>query len=101
MSASPRPGAPCLSSLGAFSPPPVRDEVAQPGAPLLDAVARAGAREDPADARVDVVEGVEEAVDVVLEVREQIDLVHQHELAGAEGPRVLERLVLALGDRGD
>ncbi len=32
---------------------------------------------------------------------EQVDLVDQHQLAGAEHQRVLERLVLALGDRGD
>ena len=32
---------------------------------------------------------------------EQVDLVDDHELAGAEHQRVLQRLVLALGDRGD
>ena len=49
--------------------------------------------------RDDRVEVVEEAVEVEVEVREQVDLVDQHELAGAEHQRVLERLVLALGDR--
>ena len=57
--------------------------------------------EHPLHARVHRVEVGEEAVEVEVEVREQVDLVDQHELAGAEHQRVLERLVLALGDRGD
>ena len=40
-------------------------------------------------------------VEVEVEVRQQVDLVEHDELAGAEHQRVLERLVLALGDRGD
>ncbi len=40
-------------------------------------------------------------VEVEVEVRQQVDLVDHHQLAGAEHQRVLERLVLALGDRGD
>ena len=43
----------------------------------------------------------EQAVDVEVEVRQQVDLVDQDELAGAEHQRVLQRLVLALGDRAD
>ena len=39
--------------------------------------------------------------DVEVDVRQQVDLVQDHELAGAEHQRVLERLVLALGDRRD
>ena len=41
------------------------------------------------------------SLEVEVEVRQQVDLVDQHQLAGAEHQRVLERLVLALGDRGD
>ena len=52
-------------------------------------------------ARVHRVEVVEEPVEVEVEVRQQVDLVDQHQLAGAEHQRVLERLLLALGDRGD
>ena len=40
-------------------------------------------------------------VEVEVEVRQQVDLVDHDQLAGAEHQRVLERLVLALGDRGD
>ena len=47
------------------------------------------------------VEVVEELVQVEVEMREQVDLVDQHELAGPEHQRVLRRLLLALGDRGD
>jgi len=36
---------------------------------------------------------------VELEVREQVDLVHDHDVDGTEHHRVLERLVLALRDR--
>src|SRR5215218_4831741 len=45
------------------------------------------------------IEVIDEAVEVEVEVLEQVDLVDQHQLAGAEHQRVLERLVLALGDR--
>ena len=41
----------------------------------------------------------EEPVEVEIEVLQQVDFVHQHQLAGPEHERVLERLVLALGDR--
>ena len=34
-------------------------------------------------------------------MRQQVDLVDHHELAGAEHERVLQRLVLALGDGRD
>ena len=41
-------------------------------------------------ARVHGIEVVEELVEVEVEVREQVDLVDQHQLAGAEHERVLE-----------
>ena len=44
---------------------------------------------------------VQEAVEIEVEVGEQVDLVHQHQLARAEHQRVLERLVLSLRDGGD
>jgi hypothetical protein len=43
----------------------------------------------------------EEAFEIELEVRQEVDLVDQDQLAGAEHERVLERLVLALGHRAD
>jgi hypothetical protein len=44
---------------------------------------------------------VQEQVQIEVEVGQQVDLVHQHHLTGAEHQGVLERLVLALGDRSD
>jgi len=38
-------------------------------------------------------------LEVEVEVREQVDLVHHDDVDGPEHHRVLERLVLALGDR--
>ncbi len=72
----------------------------QPVAPRLDSLAGPRAQHDPSRRRdapdVDV---VEQPVEVEVEVRQQVDLVDEHELAGAEHQRVLERLVLALGHR--
>ena len=65
----------------------------------LNAFAGAGADQHPIDSGVDLVEVVEEPVEVVVEMWEQVDLVDQHQIAGAEHQRVLEWLVLALGDR--
>ena len=48
-----------------------------------------------------LVDPVQQQVEVDVEVRQQVDLVHDHEVAGAEHERVLERLVLALRDRRD
>ena len=70
-------------------------------AELLDALARAGAELDRLDAGMDRVEVVQVALHVEVHVREQVELVDHDQLAGAEHQRVLERLVLALGDRGD
>ena len=70
-------------------------------APRVDALAGARADEHALDVGVHRVEVVQEALEVEVEVRQQVDLVDQHELAGAEHQRVLQRLVLALGDRGD
>ena len=53
------------------------------------------------DAGMHRLEVVEELVEVEVEVRKQVDLVDQHELAGAEHERVLERLLLALCDSRD
>ena len=41
----------------------------------------------------------QERVEIEIQVRQQVDLVDQHELAGPEHQRVLQRLVLALGHR--
>ena len=50
---------------------------------------------------MDDVEVLLEALEVEVDVRQQVDLVDDDQLAGAEHERVLERLVLALGDRRD
>ena len=47
------------------------------------------------------VEVREKALEVEVEMRQQVELVHEHELARAEHERVLERLVLALGHGRD
>ena len=71
----------------------------QPVAPRIDALARPRAQHDPLDVGMHDVDVVEELVEVEVEVRKQVDLVDDHELAGPEHQRVLERLVLALGHR--
>ena len=50
---------------------------------------------------MDGVEVRKVALEIEVEVRKEIDLVDDDELAGSKHQRVLERLVLALGDRGD
>ena len=53
------------------------------------------------DARVHGVDVRQQLLDVDVEVGEEVDLVDHDEVARAEHQRVLERLLLALGDRAD
>src|SRR5262245_3559349 len=71
----------------------------QPVAPRVDPGSGSRAHEEPLDAGVDGLDVVKEVLQVELEVGQEVDLVHEDELARAEHERVLERLVLALGDR--
>src|SRR5918998_2582709 len=73
----------------------------QPGTPLLDALAGAGAGEDALDAGVDGVEVTQEHIQVEVQVLQQVHLVDEHEVCRAEHERVLERFLLALCDRVD
>ena len=73
----------------------------QPRPPRVDPLAGARADEHPLDVGVHGVEVVQEALEIDLQVRHEVELVDQHEVARAEHQRVLQRLVLALGDRGD
>src|SRR6478735_9147100 len=76
------------------------DTRGQPVAPCVDASAGAGTEQLHLGKRVDRVHVVEETVELEVEVRKQVSLVHEHPLDRAEHDRVLEWLVLALGDRG-
>ena len=67
----------------------------------LDALAGPRAHAHPLDARVHGVEEPVEALHREVDVLEQVDLVDDDQLAGAEHERVLAGLVVALGDRGD
>src|SRR4028118_2000905 len=49
----------------------------EPGAPFLDAPARAGAREDASDAGVDRVEVTQEQLEVEVQVFQQVHLVNE------------------------
>ena len=76
-------------------------QLEQPVAPVGDALAGAGAHEQEPRRRVHVAEVGHETVEVEVEVREEIDLVDDDHVARPEHHRVLERLLLALGDRRD
>src|SRR3712207_186019 len=52
----------------------------EPGAPLVHALAGAGAGEHALDARVDSVQVPEELLQVEVQVLEEVYLVHQHEV---------------------
>jgi GNAT superfamily N-acetyltransferase len=78
-----------------------RELGAEPVAPFVDAFAGAGADLEDGRGAIDRTEVGEERVQVELEVGEQVGLVHHYEGAGPEHHRVLQRLVLALGDRVD
>ena len=67
----------------------------------VDALAGLSAALDRAHAGVDDVDVVEQLVEVDVEVGEEVELVDHDQLAGPEHQRVLERLVLALGQRAD
>src|SRR5918997_1702378 len=73
----------------------------KPGAPLVYALARTGAREDAFDAQVHRVQVAEELLQVEVQVLQEVHLVHQHEVRRAEHQGVLEGFLLALCDRVD
>src|ERR687898_91680 len=73
----------------------------EPGAPLVHAPTRAGAREYALDARVHRVQVAEELLQVEVQVPQEVHLVHQHQVGRTEHQGVLEGFLLALGDRVD
>ena len=77
----------------------VVDLVQQPVAEALHPLAGLGAALDDLGVGVHRADVGPQLVQVVVQVGQQVDLVHHHQLAGAEHQRVLQRLVLALGDR--
>src|SRR5919112_1787374 len=66
----------------------------QPGAPLLHAPTRAGARKYVLDPPIDRVQVPEELLQVEVQVLQQIYLVHQHEIRRPEPEGVFERFLL-------
>ncbi len=55
----------------------------EPGAPLVHAAYRGGAREDASDAGVYGVEVAEELLEAEVQVREEVYLVYEHEVGRA------------------
>src|SRR5581483_6103357 len=73
----------------------------EPGAPGVDAGARPAAGLDDGRSGIDVGQVGQEAREVEVEVGEEVDLVDDDDVGGPEHHRVLERLLLALGDGVD
>ena len=97
-----RPSAPSLRRPLKRAPRTLAAMAASQSRQRVDALARARADQHPLARRGAPRRGCSrQLLEVEVQVREQVDLVDQHQLAGAEHQRVLERLVLALGDRGD
>src|SRR5918993_5832986 len=73
----------------------------QPGAPLLYAPTCAGARKYVLDTPIDRVQVPEELLQIKVQMLQQVHFVYQHEVRRAEHQRILEGLLLPLGDRVD
>src|SRR5262249_25317220 len=78
-----------------------RARLDQPVAPFVEAVAGARAEEEQAGRGIHIPDVVHQLLQVEVEGWEQVDLVDDDDVARPEHHRVLQRLLLALGHRGD
>ena len=80
-----------------FRGPHLGQAVAQEIQPFAHALAARGGNADDANFRIDPAGVADGRVHIEIEVRQQVDLVQQHEARGAEHVGVFDRFVFALG----
>ena len=70
----------------------------QPSVPLRHSLAGTGRELKDGDGRIDTAGHLQAACDVEIQVGEEVDLVEEHDRGIVKHLRILERLVLSLGD---
>src|SRR4051794_6764428 len=96
----PRPWRSCSGA--SFSASALRgEEMLEPATPLLQTLPRASAGENAWNVRIDRVQVPQELIQIEVQMLQQVNLVHQHQIRRAEHERVLERLLLPFGDGVD
>ena len=77
----------------------LRQALFDPGVPVVHAGARLCGNLDDLHSGIDLTRKRDGLADVEIEMRQQIGLVQQEKARCAEHVRILDRLILALGDR--
>src|SRR5581483_6263991 len=79
--------------------PLARGDAQEPFSPRANPLTGLSTEDNRLDVGMDLIDVVEQLIQFEVQVREQVNLVHHDNVAGAKHQWVLERLVLALGHR--